>query len=315
MGERGGRDGRDPRDHRRHRPRRRMPGRGPTRRRDRARRLRRARRPDADTTWRSPGGRTTYEPEERGAHGHRPAAGEGPRPVHLPSHHRRPAGLGHATAAPGRRQAAAHGTGATARPRSAPGSCAAPGSPSPRRWTATVFTNVKLPDGYARDELLSQGLRRQGPGPRVLREDRTRQDPPGHRAGHERDRPGHERTLPAHRRARPSAGPRQARGNPRDHAQGHRQSRSDHPGTGSATCPSTSTAPDCSTRSSPAATREGASSSATNIEFSKWGTIFADDKLAASIIDRIVHHGRLIEFTGQSHRISQALMFGKPQNQ
>lgn len=138
MGERGGRDGRDPRDHRRHRPRRRMPGRGPTRRRDRARRLRRARRPDADTTWRSPGGRTTHEPEERGAHGHRPAAGEGPRPVHLPSHHRRPAGMGHAQAAPGRRQAAAHGTGATARPRSAPGSCAAPGSPSPRRWTATT---------------------------------------------------------------------------------------------------------------------------------------------------------------------------------
>lgn len=126
------------RDHRRHRPRRRMPGRGPTRRRDRARRLRRARRPDADTTWRSPGGRTTHEPEERGTYGHRPAAGEGPRPVHLPSHHRRPAGMGHAQAAPGRRQAAAHGTGATARPRSAPGSCAAPGSPSPRRWTATT---------------------------------------------------------------------------------------------------------------------------------------------------------------------------------
>lgn len=99
------------RDHRRHRPRRRMPGRGPPCLRDRVRRLRRARRSDADTTWRSPGGRTTYEPEERGAHGHRPAAGEGPRPVHLPSHHRRPAGLGHATAAPGRRQAAAHGTG------------------------------------------------------------------------------------------------------------------------------------------------------------------------------------------------------------
>lgn len=111
MGERGGGDGRDPRDHRRHRPRRRMPGRGPTRRRDRARRLRRARRSDADTTWRSPGGRTTYEPEERGTYGHRPAAGEGPRPVHLPSHHRRPVGMGHAQAAPGRRQAAAHGTG------------------------------------------------------------------------------------------------------------------------------------------------------------------------------------------------------------
>ena len=159
------------------------------------------------------GQRMSQRNEERTDVG--PAAGEGPRPVRLPSHHRRPAGMGHAQAAPGRRQAAAHGTGATARPRSAPGSCAAPGSPSPRRWTATVFTNVKLPDGYARDELLSQGLRRQGPGPRVLREDRTRQDPPGHRAGHERDRPGHGRTLPAHRRARPSAGPRQARGNPR----------------------------------------------------------------------------------------------------
>ena len=48
-----------------------------------------------------------------------------------------------------------------------------------------------------------------------------------------------------------------------------------------------------------------------NIEFSKWGTIFADDKLAAAIIDRIVHHGRLLEFTGQSHRVSEALMFGR----
>lgn len=47
----------------------------------------------------------------------------------------------------------------------------------------------------------------------------------------------------------------------------------------------------------------------TNIEFGKWGTIFADDKLAAAIIDRIVHHGRLIEFHGPSRRLSQALMF------
>ena len=53
----------------------------------------------------------------------------------------------------------------------------------------------------------------------------------------------------------------------------------------------------------------------TNIEFGKWGTIFADDKLAAAIIDRIVHHGRLIEFTGPSRRVSQALMFGKTDNQ
>lgn len=51
--------------------------------------------------------------------------------------------------------------------------------------------------------------------------------------------------------------------------------------------------------------------SATNIGSGKWGTVFADDKLAAAIIDRIVHHGRLLEFTGQSHRVSEALMFGR----
>lgn len=49
----------------------------------------------------------------------------------------------------------------------------------------------------------------------------------------------------------------------------------------------------------------------TNIEFSKWGTILGDDKLAAAMIDRIVHHGRLIEFSGTSHRMDAALMLGK----
>ena len=34
----------------------------------------------------------------------------------------------------------------------------------------------------------------------------------------------------------------------------------------------------------------------TNVEFSRWGTVFADDKLAAAIVDRVVHHGRLVEF-------------------
>lgn len=51
----------------------------------------------------------------------------------------------------------------------------------------------------------------------------------------------------------------------------------------------------------------------TNIEFSKWGTILGDDKLAAAMIDRIVHHGRLIEFGGSSHRMDAALMLGKAQ--
>lgn len=49
----------------------------------------------------------------------------------------------------------------------------------------------------------------------------------------------------------------------------------------------------------------------TNIEFSKWGTVFGDDKLAAATIDRLVHHGRLIEFNGASKRMGTALMLGK----
>ena len=49
----------------------------------------------------------------------------------------------------------------------------------------------------------------------------------------------------------------------------------------------------------------------TNVEFSRWGTVFADDKLAAAIVDRVVHHGRLVEFGGPSHRLEEALMLGK----
>ena len=49
----------------------------------------------------------------------------------------------------------------------------------------------------------------------------------------------------------------------------------------------------------------------TNVEFSRWGTVFADDKLAAAIVDRVVHHGRLGEFGGPSHRLEESLMLGK----
>lgn len=49
----------------------------------------------------------------------------------------------------------------------------------------------------------------------------------------------------------------------------------------------------------------------TNIEFSKWGVVFGDDKMASAIIDRIMHHGRLVEFNGASKRMEQALMLGK----
>lgn len=46
----------------------------------------------------------------------------------------------------------------------------------------------------------------------------------------------------------------------------------------------------------------------TNLEFSKWGSIFTDDQMAAAMIDRLVHHGHLILFQGNSYRMEHALM-------
>lgn len=47
---------------------------------------------------------------------------------------------------------------------------------------------------------------------------------------------------------------------------------------------------------------------ATNLEFSRWGSVFGDDQMAAAVIDRIVHHGRLVQFKGESYRVRHALM-------
>lgn len=46
----------------------------------------------------------------------------------------------------------------------------------------------------------------------------------------------------------------------------------------------------------------------TNLEFARWGTVFGDDNMAAAVIDRIVHHGRLLHFRGDSYRVKHALM-------
>ena len=47
---------------------------------------------------------------------------------------------------------------------------------------------------------------------------------------------------------------------------------------------------------------------ATNLGLSRWGPVFGDDQMAAAAIDRIVHHGRLVQFRGESHRVRHALM-------
>ena len=46
----------------------------------------------------------------------------------------------------------------------------------------------------------------------------------------------------------------------------------------------------------------------TNIEFSKWGSVFTDDQMTAAMIDRLVHHGHMFLFDGKSYRMEHALM-------
>ncbi|OZG64010.1 AAA family ATPase, partial [Bifidobacterium eulemuris] len=46
----------------------------------------------------------------------------------------------------------------------------------------------------------------------------------------------------------------------------------------------------------------------TNIEFSGWARVFGDPNMAAAVVDRTVHHGRLIRFKGESYRSRNALM-------
>ena len=50
-----------------------------------------------------------------------------------------------------------------------------------------------------------------------------------------------------------------------------------------------------------------------NLEFSRWGAVFGDDQMAAAAIDRVVHHGRLLRFKGESYRVRHALMQGGAQ--
>lgn len=45
-----------------------------------------------------------------------------------------------------------------------------------------------------------------------------------------------------------------------------------------------------------------------NLEFSRWGQVFGDEQMAAAIIDRTVHHGRMLRFKGGSYRVANATM-------
>ena len=48
--------------------------------------------------------------------------------------------------------------------------------------------------------------------------------------------------------------------------------------------------------------------SASNLESGRWGDVFGDGDMAAAVIDRIVHHGRILRFHGESYQNRHSLM-------
>ena len=46
----------------------------------------------------------------------------------------------------------------------------------------------------------------------------------------------------------------------------------------------------------------------TNLEFSKWGSVFTDEQMAAAMIDRLAVVGHLLMAGGRSYRMKHALM-------
>jgi len=47
----------------------------------------------------------------------------------------------------------------------------------------------------------------------------------------------------------------------------------------------------------------------TNLEFTRWNDIFADTKITAALLDRMIHHSHLLDFTNrESRRLQDALM-------
>lgn len=47
----------------------------------------------------------------------------------------------------------------------------------------------------------------------------------------------------------------------------------------------------------------------TNQPFAKWGEVFGDSVIASAIIDRLVHHCKIIKITGNSYRIMEKNVF------
>ena len=50
----------------------------------------------------------------------------------------------------------------------------------------------------------------------------------------------------------------------------------------------------------------------TNIDFSRWGAIFGDSDMARAMLDRVIHHGRLVTYDRESYRMRNSLMRAEP---
>jgi DNA replication protein DnaC len=46
----------------------------------------------------------------------------------------------------------------------------------------------------------------------------------------------------------------------------------------------------------------------TNLEFSRWGSVLTEEQMASAMIDRLLHHGHVLTFSGESYRIRHAIM-------
>ena len=47
----------------------------------------------------------------------------------------------------------------------------------------------------------------------------------------------------------------------------------------------------------------------TNLEFARWNDIFADTKITAALLDRLIHHSHMLDFTNRdSGRLMEALI-------
>ncbi|MHB8349418.1 MAG: ATP-binding protein [Vulcanimicrobiaceae bacterium] len=49
----------------------------------------------------------------------------------------------------------------------------------------------------------------------------------------------------------------------------------------------------------------------TNLAFTDWTRVFPDPQAASAVVDRLVHHGVIFEFAGESHRLRSRQAAGR----